>query len=123
MEDGKPMFNSSADVAKQIMDYIRQEHAYGSKVTGKSLEEYFKGIGYGWERDMLRLVLAVLLRAGSIEVTHQGRRFRNHLDPQCRVPFTNNQAFRAASFAPRESIDIRTLTTAARHFEALTGEE
>src|SRR5262249_43467929 len=47
----------------------------------------------------------------------------NHLDPQCRVPFTSNPAFRAASFAPRESIDLKTLTTAVRHFEALTGEE
>src|SRR5258708_3635909 len=97
MEDGKPVFNASADIAKEIMDYISHEHAYGNKVTGKSLEEHFQGIGYGWERDMLRLVLAVLLRTGSIEVTSQGRRFRNHQDPQSRVPFTNNVAFRTAS--------------------------
>lgn len=115
--------NPSAEIAKEILDYIKRQHAYGEKVTGKDLEAHFQGIGYGWERDMLRLVLAVLLRAGSIEVTSQGRRFRNHLDPQCRVPFTSNPAFRAASFAPRESIDLKTLTTAVRHFEALTGEE
>ena len=115
--------NPSTEVAKEILDYIKRQHAYGEKITGRDLEAYFQGIGYGWERDMLRLVLAVLLRAGSVEVTHQGRRFRNHQDPQCRVPFTNNQAFRAASFAPRESIDLKTLTTAVQHFEALTGEE
>jgi len=123
MEDGKPMFNASADVAKEIMDYIRYEHTYGNKVTGKSLEEHFQGIGYGWERDMLRLVLAVLLRAGTIEVTYQGRRFRNHQDPQCRVPFTNNVAFRTASFAPRESVGLKTLTMAVQHYEELMGEE
>jgi Skp family chaperone for outer membrane proteins len=122
-EDAKYVLNPSADIAKEVMDYIRREHAYGNKVTGKSLEEHFQGIGYGWDRDMLRLVLAVLLRAGSIEVTYQGRRFRNHLDPQCRVPFTNNNAFRAASFAPRESIGLKTLTTAVQYFEELTGEE
>ena len=122
-EDGKYVFNTSADIAKEVMDYIRREHAYGNKVTGKSLEEHFQGIGYGWDRDMLRLVLAVLLRAGSIEVTYQGRRFRNHQDPQCRVPFTNNTAFKTASFAPRESIGLKTLTTAVQHFEDLTGEE
>jgi hypothetical protein len=115
--------NPSAEIAKEILDYIKRQHAYGEKVTGKDLEAHFQGIGYGWERDMLRLVLAVLLRAGAIEVTYQGRRFRNHLDPQCRVPFTSNPAFRAASFAPRESIDLKTLTTAVRHYEALTGEE
>jgi hypothetical protein len=86
------------------------------------LEERFEGLGYGWDRDVLKLVLAVLLRHGSTEVTHQGRRFRNHLDPQCRVPFTNQMAFRAASFAPRESIDLRTLTAAVAHYEQLTGE-
>ena len=123
MEDGKPVFNASADVAKEILDYIRHEHSYGNKVTGKSLEEHFQGIGYGWERDMLRLVLAVLLRAGTIEVTYQGRRFRNHQDPQCRVPFTNNVAFRTASFAPRESVGLKTLTMAVQHFEELMGEE
>jgi hypothetical protein len=122
-EDGKWVFNPSADVAKEIMDYIRHEHAYGNKVTGKSLEDHFGGVGYGWERDMLRLVLAVLLRAGAIEVTYQGRRYRNHQDPQCRVPLTNNVAFRAASFAPRESVGLKTLTTAVQHYAELTGEE
>jgi len=123
MKDGKWVFNTLADIAKEIMDYIRHEHAYGNKVTGKSLEEHFQGVGYGWERDMLRLVLAVLLRAGDIEVTYQGRRYRNHQDPQCRVPFTNNVAFRAASFAPRESVGLKTLTMAVQHYEELTGEE
>ncbi|NJN66673.1 MAG: hypothetical protein HC884_08100 [Chloroflexaceae bacterium] len=115
--------NPSADSAKEILDYLRREQAYGNKVTGRSLEEHFQGFGYGWERDILRLVLAVLLRAGTIEVTHQGRRFRNHTDPQCRVPFTNNTAFRSASFAPRESIGIKMLIAAAKHYEELTGEE
>src|SRR2546421_1420549 len=123
VEEGKPVFNTSADIAREIMDYIRHEHSYGNKVTGKSLEEHFQGIGYGWDRDMLRLVLAVLLRGGAIEVTYQGRRYRNHQDPQCRVPFTNNTAFRTASFAPRESVGLKTLTMAVQHYEELTGEE
>jgi hypothetical protein len=69
------------------------------------------------------LVLAVLLRAGAIEVTHQGRRFRNHLDPQCRVPLTNITQFRSAAFAPRESIDLKTLIAAVKNYEELTGDE
>ncbi len=115
--------NPSAEVAREILDFLRREQSYGNKVTGRSLEEHFQGFGYGWERDILRLVLAVLLRAGTIEVTHQGRRFRNHTDPQCRVPFTNNTAFRSASFAPRESIGIKMLIAAAKQYEELTGSE
>ncbi|MCG3145056.1 MAG: hypothetical protein HONDAALG_02597 [Gammaproteobacteria bacterium] len=122
-EGAKYVPNPSAPVAKEILDYIRREHSYGNKVTGKSLVDHFHGIGYGWEPDMVRLVMAVLLRAGSIEVTHQGRRFRNYQDPNSRAPFTAIPAFRAASFAPRESIDLKTLTSAVRHLEELTGEE
>lgn len=122
-EGAKYVPNPSAPVAKEILDYIRREHSYGNKVTGKSLVDHFHGIGYGWEPDMVRLVMAVLLRAGSIEVTHQGRRFRNYQDPNSRAPFTAIPAFRAASFAPRESIDLKTLTSAVRYLEELTGEE
>jgi len=40
--------------------------------------------------DILKLFMAVLLRAGSIEITHQGRRLRNYRDPQSRTPLTRS---------------------------------
>lgn len=115
--------NPSAEVAKEILSYINREHAYGNKVTGKILEEHFSGIGYGWDREIVKLVLAVLLRAGAIEVTHQGRRLRNYQEPQARAAFATVPSFRSASFSPRESVGLKTLTTAVQHLEQLTGEE
>ena len=115
--------NESAAVAKEILDYIKREHAYGNKVTGKILEEHFSGLGYGWDQEIVKLVLAVLLRAGSVEVTHQGRRLRNYQDPQARAAFASVPSFRGASFSPRESVGLKTLTTAVQHLEELTGEE
>lgn len=120
---GKFHPNPEAEIAREVLAFIQRQTSYGNKVLGKDLEAYFQNIPYGWEFDMILLVLAVLLRAGAVEVTHQGRRFRNHLDPQARTPFTNKPAFRSASFAPRQPIDLRTLTEAVRHFEALTGIE
>jgi hypothetical protein len=122
---GRYVPNTDAEVAREVIGYIQRQHSYGNKVTGKDLENTFQAMPYGWEYEMVQLVLAVLLRAGAIEVTHQGRRFRNHLDPQSRVPFgqRNKQAFRSASFAPRQSIELKTLTDAVRRFEELTGEE
>jgi hypothetical protein len=64
-----------------------------------------------------------LFRAGAIEVTHQGRRYRNYQEPQARTPLTNNTAFRSASFAPRESIDLKTLTSAVKSLEDMLGRE
>jgi hypothetical protein len=80
-------------------------------------------LGYGWTRDTLWIVLASLLRAGVIEVTYQGRRFRNHLDAQVRAVFAATNTFKAASFAPRKAPDLKTLVSAARRFEEFTGEE
>ncbi len=59
----------------------------------------------------------------SIEIIYQGRRLRDYQDAQSRAPLVNTTAFRSSSFAPRESIDLRTLTTAVRYLEELTGEE
>jgi len=122
-EDMKYVPNPSADIAKEVLDSLNREHSYGHKVTGKSLEEQFQGIGYGWDREVLRLVLATLLRAGSIEITYQGQRFRNYQEPQCRAIIENNISFKSASFAPRKSIELKTLTTAVSYLEKITGKE
>jgi hypothetical protein len=122
-EGAKYVPNPSADVAKEVLDYLQNEHSYGNKVTGKILEARFGGMGYGWDMDVLKLVLAVLLHAGRIEITHQGRRLRNFRDPQSRTPLTNNVQFRNASFAPRKALDLKTLTSAVTQYEQLTGEE
>lgn len=117
--------NIDAEIAQEALNYLRRQHAYGNKVTGKDLENYFQNMPYGWDYEMVLLVLAVLLRAGAIEVTYQGRRFRNHQDPQARAPFGQKakQAFRSASFAPRQPIELKTLTEAVKRYEDLTGQE
>jgi hypothetical protein len=115
--------NTKAEIAQEILTYLKREHAYGNKVTGKQIADHFGGIGYGWDAEVVQLVLAVLFRANSIEVTHQGRRYRNYQDPQARAPFANNVAFRSASFAPRESIDLKTLTSAVKNLEDMLGRE
>ncbi len=100
-------------------------HNYGNKEQriGKALERRFGGIGYGWEQDMLRLILAALFRAGEVEVTYQGNRFANYQDPMSRTPFTKTQAFRASLFSPRQSPGLKMLTLAVQQLEDLTGQE
>ena len=126
IKDGpKNVVNTNADVAKEVLDYLKSEHSYGNKDSrmGKTLESRFGGTPYGWERDMLRLILATLFRAGEIEVTYQGNRYHNYQDPASRTPFTNNPAFRSSLFSPRQSVGLKTLTQAVQQLEDLTGEE
>ncbi len=56
---GRPLPRKSSTISKR-------NTAYGNKVTGKMLESHFSGIGYGWERDPIRLGLAVLFRGGAV---------------------------------------------------------
>jgi hypothetical protein len=126
IKDGpKNIVSTTADVAKEVLDYLKSEHSYGNKDTrmGKSLEKRFGGTPYGWERDMLRLILAALFRAGEIEVTYQGNRYHNYQDPASRTPFTSNPAFKSSLFSPRQSVGLKTLTQAVQQLEDLTGEE
>jgi hypothetical protein len=124
-EGPKNVVNTNAPVSKEVLDYLKSEHSYGNKDSrmGKALERRFGGTPYGWERDMLRLILATLFRAGEIEVTYQGNRFHNYQDPASRSPFTSNPAFRASLFSPRQSVGLKTLTQAVQQLEDLTGEE
>ncbi len=126
VKDGpKNVICTTASVAKEVLDYLKNEHSYGTKDTrtGKALEKRFGGTPYGWERDMLRLLLATLFRAGEIEVTYQGNRFHNYQDPASRIPLTNNPAFRSSLFSPRHSVGLKTLTQAVQQLEDLIGEE
>ncbi|MBU7587299.1 MAG: BREX system P-loop protein BrxC [Nostoc sp. TH1S01] len=125
IKDGaKYVPNPEADVAKEVLDYLVQQHSYGNKETrtGKALESRFGGLGYGWDRDILRLVLAVLFRAGSIEVSHKGQRFDSYQNANSREPFTNNTAFKSALFTPVKPISLSTLKQAVENYEDLTGD-
>ena len=122
-EGSKYVPNPSADVAKEVLDYLLNMHEYGNREAclGKALENRFNGTPYGWERDVLRLVLAVLFRAGVIEVSFGGQKFDSFADPRSREPFVNNTKFKSAIFTPIKPIDLKTLTQAVQSYEALTG--
>jgi hypothetical protein len=115
--------NPSADVARELRGYLAGHHEYGNREAcqGKSIEAHFGRPPYGWERDMLRLVLAMLFRAGEIEVSFDGQKYSSYRDGRSRVPFVQNPKFRAAFFTPVKPIDLKTLTGAVKAYEELTG--
>ena len=107
-EGSKYVPNPNADVAKEVLDYLVSQHEYGNRegCLGKALERQFSGTPYGWERDMLRLILSVLFRAGVIEVSFDGQKFNAYTDPRSREPFINNTKFKTAVFTPRSSPSV-----------------
>ena len=120
----KYKINVDVPIAQEMMRYIDGRHQYGEKVTGKLLETHFGGMDYGWERDVIRLTLGVLFRAGIIEVSYQGRRHKNYTEPGGREAIINNNAFKIAAFMPREQvISPKVIKEACVNYEAITGEE
>lgn len=122
-EGAKYVPNPNADIAKEVRDYLVSQHEYGNRQAclGKALENRFNGTPYGWERDVLRLVLAVLFRAGVIEVSFAGQKFDSFAEPRSREPFINNTKFKSAIFTPIKPINLKTLTHAVHSYEGLTG--
>lgn len=123
-QHGKYEINVDVPIAQEMMRYIDGRHQYGEKVTGKLLETHFGGMGYVWERDIIRLVLSVLFRAGIIEVSYQGRRYKNYTEAGGREAIINNNAFKIAAFMPREQIiSPKVIKEACVNYEAITGKE
>lgn len=122
-QSGRMVPNLGCDLCREILGYLQDKHKYGERVTGKMLETHFSGLGYAWDRESIRLGLAILFRGGAVEVTHQGRKYRNYVEAAARPPFTKNPDFRAASFSPRETLDLKVLAAAARMYEEITGKD
>jgi hypothetical protein len=79
-QSGKTMPNLNAEICREVLDYLKREHAYGNKVTGKSLDAHFQGIGYAWSGRCCVLSWRCCSVA-AIEVTHQGRKYRTTMTP------------------------------------------
>jgi hypothetical protein len=124
-EANKFVINTQSPILREVADYLRNEYSYGNKDTrtGRALEQKFARSPYGWDRDVLRLLLATLFRAGEIEISHQGSRYNNPQDPVAHPCLTNIPAFRSSLFSPRQSISLKILTQAVNQLESLTGEE
>lgn len=121
--DGHNQVALDAPVAAEVLNYIKAAFDQTGKEAclGKALEEHFGDPPYGWEGDVLRVILAALVRAGAIELTVQGQRCASYKDPRCLAAFASLPAFKAALFLPCEMVSMALLKGAAMAYGALTG--
>ncbi len=120
----KYIANTNAGISQEIINYINEKYSYGEKVTGKMIDSHFGGIGYGWERDIVRVVLATLFRAGIIEITYQGKRYKSYTEPGGKEAIVNNNAYKVSTFSPREKVSsLKHIKDACFNYEAITGKE
>ena len=120
-EGGKTVFDTEAAPLRELMVEIESGAAYGIKATGKSLSEHFGRAPYGWDFDVIRLLVAVLLRAGAVQMTHKADTIETTTSVAARDALTNNNYFRASSFQPKKGVEFPEIANAATHFQSTFG--
>jgi hypothetical protein len=120
-EGGKTVFDTDATSLREVLQEIERGAAEGTKATGKSLTEHFGRPEFGWDFEVVRLLVAVLLRAGVIQMTHKAETIESTTSVAARDALTNNNHFRAASFQPKKGVDFVEIAKAADHFKSTFG--
>jgi hypothetical protein len=95
----------------------------GTGRRGQEIDQLFRKPPYGWTEDTVRLILAVLLRGGFIQVTHRGRVLTAATETGTTEPFLQRGPFTAAVFARRDDgLDNAKRVAAARALSRMLGE-
>ncbi len=124
LEGGNYKINENADIAIEILGFLKDKTSYGDDTSGRAIELFFGGYGYGWDRDLLRMVLATLFRGGIIEVFYQGRTFTEYNNHIAKEALINNIAFRNATFKPvGEGPTLADIKSACINLESICGKE
>jgi hypothetical protein len=111
------------DPLAAIVGEIRQRASYGNEATGAHLETRFGRPPYGAPIEVVQALAAAAIRAGLVEVIHQGARIVRADDARLERVLGTIPAFRAASFTPQaDEVDVITRTKVAQRLAELTGE-
>jgi len=120
-EGAKTVFDTTATPLREVLQEIERAAAEGTKATGKVLAEQFGRPDFGWDFEVVRLLVAALLRAGAIQMTHKAQIIESTTSIAARDALTNNNHFRAASFQPKKGVDFVEIAKAAERFKSTFG--
>jgi hypothetical protein len=120
---GKPVFSTDAGLLGEVFARINNRTSYGEVANGRYLTDDFSQEPYGWDFDVVRLLVATLLRAGKIEVTSKGQVIESALSIEAKKTLSDNNLFRQASFLPKVGLEFTHVLDACDHFKEVFGRE
>lgn len=103
-ENGQQLIRPQMPVLQDITAYLKRHQEDGMAVSGRDLEAHFDLAPYGYTTERLRYLLAVLLRAGQLDVKSAGRTISSWNDDGAAAALTNLTTFRQAQFAVRRGV-------------------
>ena len=122
-EKGKTVFRTDSGALKEVLDRIDERANYGDTASGRFLTDEFAKEPFGWDFEVVRLIVLSLLRAGKIEATSKGQTLDTVTGIEARDTFSNNNLFRQASFRPKKGIEFEELVKASEAFRDTFGSE
>ena len=122
-EKGKTVFRTESGPLKEVLDRIEERANYGDTASGRYLADEFAKEPFGWDFEVVRLLVLSLLRAGKIEATSKGQTLDAVTAVEARDTFSNNNLFRQASFRPKKGIEFEELVKASEAFRDTFGSE
>ncbi|WP_305037481.1 hypothetical protein, partial [Anaeromyxobacter sp. SG26] len=122
-EKGKTVFRTEGGPLKEVLDRVEERANYGDTASGRYLTDEFANEPFGWDFEVVRLLVLSLLRAGKIEATSKGQTLDTVTGVEARETFSNNNLFRQASFRPKKGIEFEELVKASDAFRDTFGSE
>jgi hypothetical protein len=122
-EKGKTVFRTESGTLKEVLDRIDERANYGDTASGRYLTDEFAKEPFGWDFEVVRLLVLSLLRSGKIEATSKGQTIESVTGVEARDTFSNNNLFRQAAFRPKKGIEFEELVKASEAFRDTFGSE
>lgn len=122
-EKGKTVFRLESGLLREVLSRIEERANYGDTASGRLLGDEFAKEPFGWDFELVRLLVLSLLRAGAIEATSKGQTIDNAATLESRETFSNNNLFRQASFRPKKGMEFEELIKASEAFRETFGSE
>ncbi|WP_030441358.1 BREX system P-loop protein BrxC [Actinoplanes subtropicus] len=107
----------------EILQRIEDRAEYGDNANGRYLEAELRKEPYGWDFEVVRLLVLALMRDERIEATSKGHVLDPLPSPESKDALSNNNQFRQASFRPRRGIETKDKLRAAEAFQDTFGRE
>ena len=123
-QGGKPVFRTESGPLAEVLARIENRVSYGETASGKFLTDEFSKRPFGWDFEVMQLLVVSLLRAGKIAARSQNKDIESALSVEARNTLPKNNLFRSATFHPRMSqTSMKDWADAAEAFRATFGKE
>lgn len=122
-EKNKTVFRVDSGPLKEVFGRIDDRANYGETASGRYLADELAKEPFGWDFEVVRLLVLSLLRAGKVEATTKGQTIDATAGVEARETFTNNNLFRQASFRPKKGIEFEELLKASDAYRLTFGAE